>query len=98
LQSQANFSGNYGINSSLTLFNGGYLNHDIQAKQLAVQSAGLSVEEAQNDISLSITESFLNILLAKENIKALEEVLTTSQAQLKQGQQRFDAGSISRKD
>jgi outer membrane protein len=97
-QSQADFSGNYGINSSLTLYNGGYLNNDIKAKELAVQSAGLSVEEAQNDITLSITESFLNILLSKENIKSLEEVLATSQAQLKQGQQRFDGGSISRKD
>ena len=98
LQSQANFSGNYGVNSSLTLFNGGYINNDIRAKQLAVQSANLSVEEAQNDITISITEYFLNILLARENIKSLEEVLATSQAQLKQGQQRFDGGSISRKD
>jgi outer membrane protein len=98
LQSQASFSGNYGINSSLTLFNGGYINNDIKAKQLAVQSSNLSVEEAQNDITLSITESFLNILLAGENIKSLEEVLATSQAQLKQGRQRFDGGSISRKD
>lgn len=98
LQSQANFSGNYGINSSVTLYNGGYLKNDILAKQLSVQSANLSVQEAQNDITLNITESFLNILLAQETIKYLEDVLTTSQAQLKQGQQRYDAGGISKKD
>ncbi|MFT3703907.1 MAG: TolC family protein [Agriterribacter sp.] len=97
-QSQANFSGNYGINSSVTLYNGGYLKNDIVAKKLAIQSANLNVEEAQNDITLNITESFLNILLAQETIKYLEDVLTTSKAQLKQGQQRFDAGGISKKD
>ncbi|MBX2923882.1 MAG: TolC family protein [Chitinophagaceae bacterium] len=98
LQSQANFSGNYGINSSVTLYNGGYLKNDIAAKQISLQSANLSVQEAQNDITLNITESFLNILLAQETITYLEDVLVTSQAQLKQGQQRYDAGSISKKD
>ncbi|MBX3253989.1 MAG: TolC family protein [Chitinophagaceae bacterium] len=98
LQTQANFSGNYGINSSVTLYNGGYLKNDITAKQISLQSANLSVQEAQNDITLNITESFLNILLAQETTTYLEDVLVTSQAQLKQGQQRYDAGSISKKD
>ncbi|MBN8789951.1 MAG: TolC family protein [Terrimonas sp.] len=98
LSSQANFSGNYGINSSVTLYNGGYINNNITAKQISLQSANLSVEETQNDITLNITESFLNILLAQETIKYLEDVLVTSKAQLQQGQQRYDAGSISKKD
>lgn len=97
-QSQANVSGNYAVNSSVTLYNGGYLKNDIKSKELALQSSNLNVEETQNDITLTITEGFLNILLAKENIIYLQDVLATSQAQLKQGQQRFDAGSISRKD
>ncbi|MCC6290003.1 MAG: TolC family protein, partial [Chitinophagaceae bacterium] len=98
LTSQANFSGNYGINSSVTLYNGGYINNNIIAKQISLQSTNLSVQEAQNDITLNITEAFLNILLAQETITYLEDVLVTSQAQLKQGQQRYDAGSISKKD
>lgn len=98
LQSQANFSGNYGVNSSVVLYNGGYINNDITAKQLSLQSTNLSVQEAQNDITLTITESFLNILLAQETIKYMQDVLVTSKAQLKQGQQRYDAGSISKKD
>lgn len=97
-QTQANFSSNYGINSSVTLFNGGYLSNDIKSKALSLQSANLTVQETANNITLSITQAFLNILLAKENIAYLKEVLTTSQAQLKQSQDRFDAGSISKKD
>lgn len=98
LQSQANFSGNYGVNASMTLYNGGYIKNDILAKQLSLQSSNLSVEEAQNNITLDITQSFLNILLQSETITYLKDVLETSRAQLEQGKQRFDAGSISKKD
>jgi outer membrane protein len=97
-QTQASFSSSYGVSSSVVLFNGGYLKNDIRSKQYLLQSAGLTVEETANDITLSITQAFLNILLSKEKIKSLEEVLVTSQTQSKQGQQRFDAGSISKKD
>lgn len=95
---QASFTSGYGLNSSFTLYNGGYLKNDIKAKELSIQSANLAVAETANDITLNITQAFLNILLAKENITALKDVLATSEAQLKQGQQRYNAGSISKKD
>jgi outer membrane protein len=94
----ASFSSNYGVSSSLTLYNGNYLKNDIKAKDLSLQSANLTVDETANDITLSITQAFLNILLAKENITSLEQVLSTSEAQMKQEQQLYDAGSIARKD
>ncbi|PZR24323.1 MAG: transporter [Citrobacter freundii] len=97
-QTQANFSSNYGINSSVTVFNGGYISNDIKSKALLLQSANLTVQETANNITLSITQAFLNILLAKENIEYLKEVLKTSEAQLKQSQDRFEGGSISKKD
>lgn len=97
-QTQANFTSNYSLSSSIVLYNGGALKNDIKAKELSVKAANLSVQETENDITLSITQAFLNILLAKENIVNMEEVLATSREQLKQAQQQFDAGSLSRKD
>ncbi len=97
-QTQSKFSSNYGINSSITLYNGGYLKNNIRANRLMVESANLTIDETANDISLSITQAFLDILLAKENSRTLEELLITSRSQMKLGQQRYDAGSISRKD
>ncbi len=94
----SSFSGNYSVNSSVTLYNGGYLKKDIKVKDLLLQSAGLDVKEAQNDITLNVTQAYLNILLARENIIYIQDVLATSQVQLKLGKQRFDAGAISRKD
>src|SRR6476620_160038 len=68
LQSQANFVGNYSLNSSWVLYNGGYINNDIREKNLLVQSANLNILQTQNDITLQITQAFLNILLAKHNL------------------------------
>lgn len=97
-QTQSSFAGNYSLNSSLTIYNGGYINNDIKQKDLLQQSAGLNVDQTQNDISLQVTQAFLNILLSKENIIYLQDLVNTSQAQQLQGQQRFDAGSIAKKD
>lgn len=95
---QASFSSNYGLNSSVTLYNGGYLKNNIRSKDLSVQIANLNVQETQNDISLSIAQAYFNILLAEENKVSLEAVLTTSKEQLKQGKTKYNAGSIARKD
>jgi outer membrane protein len=97
-QTQANFNNNYGINSSIILFQGGYLKNDVKAKELSVKAANLNVEETANDITLNITQAFLNVLLAKENIVYLQDVLATSREQLRQGQQRYDAGGLAQKD
>jgi outer membrane protein len=97
-QTQAKASGNYGVSSSWTIYNGGYLNNDVKQKNILLESANLSVQQAQNDITLQITQAYLNILLQKENIVYLQELVNTSQTQLALGKQRFDAGSLSRKD
>ena len=97
-QTQANASGNYSLNSSWTIFNGGFLNNDVKQKNILLESAHLSVQQAENDITLQITQAYLNILLQKENIVYLQELVGTSQSQLALGKQRFDAGSLSRKD
>ncbi len=97
-QTQASLSGNYGLNSQWTIYNGGYVTSNIKQSDLLLQSSNLDVEVAHNDITLQITQAYLNILLAKENIKYLQDLVTTSQAQLTQGKQRFDAGALARKD
>ncbi len=97
-QTQANASGNYGLTSNLIIYNGGYLNNDVKQKNVLLESAGLNVQQAENDITLQITQAYLNILLQKENIVYLQELVSTSQSQLELGKQRFDAGALSRKD
>ncbi len=91
-------SGAYGVSSSWTLYQGGYLKSDIQQKNMSVESANLSVLQEENDITLQITQDFLNILLDKESIVYQQNVVSTSQAQVEQAQRQYSAGSIARKD
>jgi outer membrane protein len=97
-QTQANVQGNYSLNSAFTIYRGGYLNHDVRSKDLQLQAANLNVAVTANDITLQITQAYLNILLAKENIVYIQELAKTSQAQYEQGKTRYNAGAISKKD
>jgi len=96
--SSINASGSYGLNSTWTLYQGGYLKMDIQQKDLAVQSANYNVLETENDITLQITQAYLNILLDKESIIYNQDLVATSVAQLEQAQKLYDAGAIARKN
>ncbi len=89
-------SQNIAASSSMTLYRTGYIRNNEASKNLLVQMADLSVQEAQNNITLNITQAYLNILMAEENIVALQEILTTTKTQLKQGDQLYKAGSISK--
>ena len=97
-QTESSFSSNYSVSSTWTLFNGGFLKEDIKQKTLQENSASLDIVQQQDDITLQVTQAYLNILLSKENIVYEQDLLNTSQSQLKQGQQQFDAGSIAKKD
>lgn len=98
LVNQLTTSGSYSVNSSIVLWNDNYINNNIRQRELLTQSAGLSVQQSLNNITLQITQAYLDILLAKENLKYITDLVTTSEARVKQGQMFYDAGSIAKKD
>ncbi|ASU33953.1 TolC family protein [Mucilaginibacter xinganensis] len=91
-------SGNYGLTSSWTLYQGGYIKSDIQQKNVEVERVNLSILQQVNDLTLQITQYYLNILLDKETIVYQQNVVATSKAQVEQAKKRLDAGSIAQKD
>jgi outer membrane protein len=95
-QTQSSFSNSLSLSSSMTLYNGGYINNDIKQKNLEIESANLNILQTENDITLSITQAYLNILLAKENVVYVQDLVNTSVAQVDQGKKEYDAGSIAR--
>lgn len=98
LVNQLSASGSYSVSSGIILWNANSINNTIQQRQLLTRSAELSVQQTFNDITLAITQGYLNVLLSKENLKYLTDLESTSEALVKQGQQFFDAGSIAKKD
>ena len=89
-------SGNYSLNSALVLWNGNYINTNIHQKNLVSKTYSLLVEQSKNNLVLLITQDYLSILLAKENLKYITDLVTTSQSRLKQGQQLYEAGSTAK--
>ncbi|MFI5134078.1 MAG: TolC family protein [Chitinophagales bacterium] len=98
LVNQLTTSGSYSVNSSIVLWNDNYFNNNVRQIELQTQSAGLSVQQSLNNITLSITQAYLDILLAKENLKYITDLVSTSEARVKQGQMFYDAGSTAKKD
>lgn len=98
LVNQLTSSGNYSVNSSIVLWNDNYINNNIRQRDLETKTAGLSVQQSLNNITLLITQEYLDILLAKENLKYITDVVSTSEARVKQGQMLYEAGSIAKKD
>lgn len=93
----AGLNGTYGVSADMTLYQGGYLKNDIKSKQLSLQAAGLNIQSTENDITLSITQAYLNILLAKENITYYNGLIESTQALVDQGEQFYSVGSVAKK-
>lgn len=92
------YTGSYGLNSSVSLYEGGKLTKNIQQQQLQDRMQELSIGEAENDIELAITENFLQVLYASEAVNINQNTLEVSEAQLIRSRGLFDAGSISSAD
>ena len=89
---------NFGLNTGVTIFNGfRNLNTYKQAK-LGVEASQLQLSILQDNISLTVVNSFLNVLFNKENLKIAKEQLTISLNQLDQVTSQVEAGIKPRSD
>ena len=95
-QTQSTLAGSYSVNSGATIYQGGYLQDDVRQKNLEIQSANLNILQSENDITLQITQAYLNILLAKENVVYVQDLVNSTIAQVDQGKKEYDAGSIAK--
>lgn len=85
---------NLSLSSSVTLFNGNQLNNTVKQNRLMVEQNDLYVEEAKNNIALSILEAYLQILYNKESIEVAENNVLASEKEVERAKARLDAGTI----
>lgn len=96
--SQTIFGGAAGANSNVTVFNGfRNLNTYKQAK-LGIERSKLTLEQIQNDISLQIVNTYLNVLFAKENYNVAKFQAEISQGQVKAAKDQYENGLIPKAD
>ena len=91
-------SGNVGVGSSVTIYQGGNINNTIEQNRLNVERNEVQLQRYDNQLTLQILQSFLTILGNLELVSYQQEVLNTSRAQLKQGQARHRLGTILESD
>lgn len=91
-------SGNVGVGSSVTIYQGGQINNTIAQNKLNLERNAVQLERYDNQLATQILQSFLTILGNQELLNYQLEVLNTSREQMKQGQARHKAGAILESD
>ena len=91
-------SGNVGVGSNVTIYQGGNINNTIAQNKLNMERNDVQLERYDNQLTTQILQSFLTVLGNQELLNYQQEVLNTSREQLKQGRTRHKVGSILESD
>ncbi|MDD4819675.1 MAG: TolC family protein [Flavobacteriales bacterium] len=92
------YSGNYNLSSSMTLYNGGRLNNSLRQSKVVAQASEFDVQTSENDIEISVTEAYLNILYSRESVKINTSTVETSKQQMERAAELLKAGYIAPSD
>ena len=90
------FSNSFGLNSGMTIYQGGRLRNTIKQQSLQTDASEYDLEQQRIDIEISVTEAFLQILYNRENLDLARQAEELSARQVERGEELFRAGSISR--
>lgn len=91
-------SGNVGVGSSMTIYQGGSINNTIAQNKLNLERNSVQMERYDNQTTTQILQSFLTILGNQELLNYQLEVLNTSGEQLRQGRTKYEVGTILESD
>ena len=86
------------LNSSIDIYNGLQNQNRLRRAKLAQTASLYQLSKMQDDISLNIANSYLNILFNKENLKVQQNQLANDEKQLIRSQEMVDAGMVPRGD
>ncbi len=93
LDPNAFVAGNIGLQVQYTIFNWGARKNSINANNLFKNADSAGVDRARNDIGLLVANSFLQVMLRREQVRLSEVQLNQSRAQLTNVCKLVNAGS-----
>lgn len=93
---KTSLSNNFGLNSGLSLYQGGRLRNTVKQQEAQRDISELGVEQAGMDIEISVTQAYLQMLYNREALDLARQTEQLSERQVERGEQLFAAGSISR--
>jgi outer membrane protein len=91
--STSTYGGSLGINSGITVFNGYRNLNTYKQAQLGAEGSKLDLEKIEDDISLYVVNTYLNVLFAKENLKVANVQYEISKKQIENAKAKFEAGT-----
>jgi outer membrane protein len=95
LNATQNQSGSsFSIGSSMPLFTGFRIPHEIERNRLELKAATETLEKAKEDLALNIASLYLQALFNKELLKVTQEQLALSQTQVEKTQSLVQAGKV----
>lgn len=83
----------FGLNAGINLYDGSRNIHYLELAKKSLEAAGYDLEENKNVIMLFIVNSYLNILLNKENLKVVQDQVLISENQVKLATGLVESGS-----
>ncbi|WP_417014456.1 TolC family protein [Alistipes sp.] len=86
------------VGASVTLFNGLRNFHNLERSRLDLRAALLGVEKARNDVRLTVTAYYLEILCAEENIRNAVRTVETLKLQEEKTRKSVEAGKVTSSD
>lgn len=91
-------NGSYGLNASVTLWNGGKNRKNIKAQELSEQIASLTSMTTANNIQEQIAQLYIQILYSSEAVTVNKKILDMSIIQRNRGAERVKVGDLAKSD
>lgn len=91
-------STNYGVNSSVVLFNGNRITNSIKQSELSFKASQYDAETMKESISLSVLDAYLQVLYSEELVKNSAKQVESTTQQLLLAQERMSLGGIAKSD
>lgn len=92
------YTGTYGLNAGMTLYEGGKLRTAVKQQQVQNRIDALTVEESANDIRIAIVQAYMQCLYAAEAVTVNRSTAEASKARRDRAEAMWQAGSISKVD
>ena len=91
-ENMSQFSGNVGVATSVVVFDGMRIKHEIAGRSLDLQAALHDLEKAREDVSLNVTALYLQVLFNKELLKVAEKQVELSRIQVERSEMLVRSG------
>ena len=95
---RTSYSGSYGLNASMSLYDGGQIKNNIKLAEINSQIAELNVLASELSIEEQITQLYVQILYSQDAVTKDDELIALGQVQLDRAKALKKAGLLNKAD